>query len=58
MSDNIFTVEVFNFDKFLDAKRLIGRKFDDSSVRSDMKQWSFKVINDNNKPKIQVDYKV
>ncbi|CAF2740421.1 unnamed protein product [Rotaria sp. Silwood2] len=39
------------------AKRLIGRKFDDSTVQSDMKQWSFKVINDSGKPKIQVQYK-
>lgn len=37
-----------------DAKRLIGRRFDDSSVQSDMKHWSFDVINDNTKPKIQV----
>ncbi|CAF4536381.1 unnamed protein product, partial [Rotaria sp. Silwood2] len=40
-----------------DAKRLIGRKFDDSTVQSDMKHWPFKVIDDNGKPKIQVQYK-
>jgi len=40
-----------------DAKRLIGRKFDDSDVQSDMKHWPFQVINDATKPKIQVDYK-
>jgi len=40
-----------------DAKRLIGRKFDDGVVQADMKHWPFKVINDSTKPKIQVDYK-
>ena len=40
-----------------DAKRLIGRKFDDSSVQSDMKHWSFNVINEGGKPKIKVEYK-
>ncbi|CAF3311184.1 unnamed protein product [Rotaria sp. Silwood2] len=40
-----------------DAKRLIGRKFDDATVQSDMKHWPFKVINDSGKPKIQVEYK-
>lgn len=40
-----------------DAKRLIGRRFDDPSVQSDMKQWPFTVINDGGKPKIKVQYK-
>ena len=40
-----------------DAKRLIGRKFEDSTVQSDMKHWPFKVISDGGKPKIQVEYK-
>ena len=37
-----------------DAKRLIGRRFDDSSVQSDMKHWSFNVVNVSGKPKIKV----
>jgi heat shock 70kDa protein 1/2/6/8 len=40
-----------------DAKRLIGRKFDDQTVQRDIKHWPFTVINDNGKPKIQVEYK-
>ena len=41
-----------------DAKRLIGRRFDDPLVQNDMGLWSFKVVNDgNNRPKIKVDYK-
>lgn len=40
-----------------DAKRLIGRKFDDTVVQSDMKHWPFKVVNDSSKPKMEVEYK-
>lgn len=40
-----------------DAKRLIGRRFDDPSVQADMKHWSFNVVCDGDKPKIQVEYK-
>ena len=41
-----------------DAKRLIGRTFDDQHVQSDSKMWAFEVINDgNNKPKIKVEHK-
>jgi len=40
-----------------DAKRLIGRKFDDSTVQADMKHWPFKVIDAASKPKLEVDYK-
>jgi len=40
-----------------DAKRLIGRKFDDPAVQADMKHWPFEVVNVDSKPKIQVIYK-
>ncbi|XP_049612855.1 heat shock 70 kDa protein 1 [Syngnathus scovelli] len=40
-----------------DAKRLIGRKFDDPVVAADRKHWPFKVISDGGKPKIMVQYK-
>ena len=40
-----------------DAKRLIGRKFNDSTVQSDMKHWPFKVVQLDGKPKLQVEYK-
>ena len=40
-----------------DAKRLIGRKFDDPAVQSDIKNFPFTVISDDNKPKIQATYK-
>ncbi|KAF5463434.1 hypothetical protein F2P56_019349 [Juglans regia] len=41
-----------------DAKRLIGRKFDDASVQHDMKLWPFKVVSDpDGRPLIVVEYK-
>ncbi|XP_059933319.1 heat shock 70 kDa protein 1 [Gadus macrocephalus] len=40
-----------------DAKRLIGRKFDDAVVQADMKHWPFTVLSDAGKPKIQVEHK-
>lgn len=41
-----------------DAKRLIGRKFSDSSVQQDMKHWPFKVVSGpGGTPIIQVEYK-
>ena len=41
-----------------DAKRLLGRKFDDSAVKADMKHWPFTVLEGaNEKPMIEVTYK-
>jgi len=39
-----------------DAKRLIGRKFDDETVAADMKHWPFTVVDFCGKPKMQVEY--
>ena len=40
-----------------DAKRLMGRRYNDPNVESDRKHWPFKVIDDNGKPKIEVEFK-
>ena len=41
-----------------DAKRMIGRRFNDPEIQKDMQVWPFKVIPDPNsdRPKIQVEY--
>ena len=41
-----------------DAKRLIGRKYNDPSVQADKKLWPFQVVSSTgDKPKIDVEYK-
>jgi L1 cell adhesion molecule like protein len=40
-----------------DVKRLLGRKFNDASVQSDMKHFPFSVIDSGGLPKIQAKYK-
>ncbi|XP_047137125.1 heat shock 70 kDa protein-like [Hydra vulgaris] len=40
-----------------DAKRLIGRKYNDASVTSDRKHWPFNVVDEGGRPKIQVEFK-
>ncbi|CAK5272447.1 unnamed protein product [Mycena citricolor] len=40
-----------------DAKRLIGRKFDDAEVQSDLKHFPFTVFSKTGKPYIRVEYR-
>ncbi|KAJ9295365.1 hypothetical protein DTO271G3_6188 [Paecilomyces variotii] len=40
-----------------DAKRLIGRKFNDPEVQADMKHFPFKVVDKNGKPVVEVEFK-
>ena len=39
-----------------DTKRLIGRMFNDSTVQSDMKHFTYKVVNKSDKPHVHVNY--
>jgi len=39
-----------------DAKRLIGRKFNESTVQSDRKHWPFHVVDQNGLPRLRVEY--
>ena len=40
-----------------DAKRLIGRRFNDTTVQADRKHWPFTVTESEGRPKIQVEHK-
>lgn len=40
-----------------DAKRLIGRKFNDPIVQKDIQQWPFTVVDVNEMPKMQITFK-
>ncbi|XP_071538087.1 heat shock 70 kDa protein-like [Panulirus ornatus] len=40
-----------------DAKRLIGRKFNDPIVKNDMKHWPFQVESDGGKAKISIEFR-
>ena len=39
-----------------DAKRLIGRTYNDKTTQDEIKRFSYNVINNNNKPEIEVSY--
>merc|ERR1712107_799206 len=39
-----------------DAKRLIWRKFNESTVQSDRKHWPFQVVEQNGLPRLMVEY--
>ncbi|CAG0898252.1 unnamed protein product, partial [Cyprideis torosa] len=41
---------------YIDVKRLIGLRFDDPVVQSDMKRWPFRVVSEEGRPKIQVSF--
>ena len=39
------------------AKRILGKRFDDKQLQNDTKNFPFKIINKDNKPMIEVNYK-
>ena len=45
------------FNTVYDAKRLIGHRFSEPATQADIKNFAYNVIDDNDKPKIKVEYK-
>lgn len=37
-------------------RRLIGRRFDDPTVKKDIESWPFKVVDQGGNPMVQVEY--
>ncbi|GLJ09709.1 hypothetical protein SUGI_0114570 [Cryptomeria japonica] len=53
-----FQISTNPLNTVFDVKRLIGRRFTDSSVQTDMKLWPFNVVSQkNDKPMVEVSYK-
>lgn len=44
------------FTNISTPRRLIGRRFDDPTVKKDMESWPFKVVDEDGNPKVQVEY--
>lgn len=42
--------------RHLQIRRLIGRRFDDPSVKKDTQSWPFRVIDKDGNPQIEVEY--
>ena len=39
-----------------DTRRLIGRRYDDPTVKKDIETWPFKIVDQGGNPLIQVEY--
>jgi len=51
------TVNINPENTVFDIKRIIGRTFDDINLQKDIKHLPYKILNENNKPIIQVKYR-
>lgn len=40
----------------MSSRRLIGRRYEDPTVKKDIESWPFKIIDDAGNPKVEVEY--
>ena len=43
-------------DLLTSCRRLIGRRFDDPTVKKDIESWPFKIVDQGGNPFVEVDY--
>jgi molecular chaperone DnaK (HSP70) len=57
MSSTLYLLRWLRFDNHTDFhRRLIGRRFEDETVKKDVQSWPFKVIDQGGSPMIEVSY--
>ena len=42
--------------RLINNRRLIGRRFDDETVKKDIESWPFRVVDQGGSPMVQVEY--
>ncbi|KAK1470553.1 hsp70-like protein [Colletotrichum cuscutae] len=55
MADEVYDGAI-GIDLAFSHRRLIGRRFDDPTVKKDIESWPFKVVDEGGNPKVQVEY--
>jgi heat shock 70kDa protein 1/2/6/8 len=58
MSSTYMITEDISKNRYLTKgkRRLIGRRFDDETVKKDVESWPFKVVDQGGNPMVQVEY--
>lgn len=61
-ANTVFDVKLVKRTKYMvpelriQCRRLIGRRFDDPTVKKDIESWPFKIVDQGGNPMVQVEY--